>query len=160
MGMFAETEIVDYRLLFAGQNKLPFSISVSTKQTEDVAFHLFCFPYIYIYYLYIDICCHFKWKKWKTEFIHLHLLIMEFRWFKNQIKQKTEVQAIFLNPFTICSSCTRKFVVCPFADKETGGSYLFANGLKGLNELNRLISVYIYSSLDIHDDLIVTFKGQ
>ncbi len=28
-------------------------------------------------------------------------------------------QAIFLNPFTGCSSCKRKFVVCPFVDDET-----------------------------------------
>ncbi len=42
---------------------------------------------------------------------------------------------IFLNPFTICSSCKWKFVVCPFVDKETNGSYLFANGLKALNGL-------------------------
>jgi hypothetical protein len=25
-----------------------------------------------------------------------------------------EAQAIFFNPFTVCSSCKRKFVVCPF----------------------------------------------
>ncbi len=37
---------------------------------------------------------------------------------------------IFLNPFTICSSCKRKFVVCPFVDKERNKSCLFANELK------------------------------
>ncbi len=37
--------------------------------------------------------------------------------------------AIFLNPFTICSSCKRKFVVRLFVYEETNGSYPFENGL-------------------------------
>ncbi len=37
---------------------------------------------------------------------------------------------LFLSPFTICSSCKQKLVVCPFVDKETCESYMFANGLK------------------------------
>jgi hypothetical protein len=36
-------------------------------------------------------------------------------------KRKSEAQAIFLNQFTICSSCKRKFVICPFVDEETNG---------------------------------------
>ncbi len=51
-----------------------------------------------------------------------------------RFKQKTKngAQATFLNPFTVCSACERKFVVCPFVDEETNGSYPFANGLNGL----------------------------
>jgi hypothetical protein len=49
-----------------------------------------------------------------------------------------EALAIFPNPFTVCSSCKREFVVCPFVDKETNRSYLFANGLNGLNGLAHL----------------------
>jgi hypothetical protein len=45
---------------------------------------------------------------------------------------------IFLHPFTICSSYKQKIVVGPFVDKETDGSYLFANGLNGLNGLAHL----------------------
>ncbi len=45
--------------------------------------------------------------------------------------QKTEAKGIFLNPFTVCSSCKRKFVICLFVDKETNGSYPFVNGLNG-----------------------------
>jgi hypothetical protein len=41
----------------------------------------------------------------------------------------------FLNLFTICSSCKRKFVVCPFVDEETNESYPFANGLNGIAHL-------------------------
>ncbi len=34
---------------------------------------------------------------------------------------------IFLHPFTICSSCKQKFVLCPFVYEETNGSYPFEN---------------------------------
>jgi hypothetical protein len=50
-------------------------------------------------------------------------------------KRKIEAQAIFLKPFTVCSSCNRKFVVCPFANKETNRSYPFTNGQNGRNGL-------------------------
>ncbi len=53
-------------------------------------------------------------------------------------KQKTEGQAIFLNPFAICSLCKRKFVLCLFLDKETNGCYPFANRLNRLNGLGHL----------------------
>jgi hypothetical protein len=43
--------------------------------------------------------------------------------------------ADFLNSLTVCSSCKRKFVVCPFVDAKTNGSYPLANGLNGLNGL-------------------------
>jgi hypothetical protein len=38
-------------------------------------------------------------------------------------KRETEAQAIFFNPFTFCSSCERKFVVCQFIGEDTNGSY-------------------------------------
>jgi hypothetical protein len=50
-------------------------------------------------------------------------------WRHGKIKQKTEAQAIFPNPFTVCSSCKRKFAVCPFVAEVTNGSYPFAKGL-------------------------------
>jgi hypothetical protein len=56
-------------------------------------------------------------------------------------KRKTETQAIFLNPLTICSSCKRTFVICPFDYEATNESVLFSNGpsrLNGLNGLNGL----------------------
>jgi hypothetical protein len=34
-----------------------------------------------------------------------------------------EAQAIFLNSFTVCSSCKQKFVLCPLVDEEINGSY-------------------------------------
>ncbi len=39
-------------------------------------------------------------------------------------KNQTE-NAIFLNPFSVCSSCKLKFVACLFVDKETNESYPF-----------------------------------
>ncbi len=42
-------------------------------------------------------------------------------------KRKMEAQAIFPNPFTVCSSCNWKVVVCPFVEKKTHRSYPFAN---------------------------------
>jgi hypothetical protein len=47
--------------------------------------------------------------------------------------EKRKPRRFSLHPFTVCSSCKRKFVVCLFVDKETNGSYPFANGLDGLN---------------------------
>jgi hypothetical protein len=41
----------------------------------------------------------------------------------------------FLNLFTVCSLCKRKFVVCLFVDEEANGSYPFPNGQNGLAPL-------------------------
>jgi hypothetical protein len=49
---------------------------------------------------------------------------------KSYGKRKTR-RLFFLNSFTVCPSCKRKFVVCLFVDEETNGSYQFANGLNG-----------------------------
>ncbi len=57
------------------------------------------------------------------------------KWKHGDNKRKTEAQAIFLNPFTVCSLCKQNFVVCPFVDEETKSSYPFANGLNGLAHL-------------------------
>ncbi len=56
----------------------------------------------------------------------------------SNLKQKMEARAIFLYPFTVCSSCKWKFVICPFVYEETNGSYLFSNGLNSLNGLAHL----------------------
>jgi hypothetical protein len=64
-------------------------------------------------------------------------------------KRKTEAEAIFLNPFTLCSSCKRKFVVCPFVDEETNESYLFANGLNGLYGINGLAHLWSQPNINL-----------
>ncbi len=45
--------------------------------------------------------------------------------------EKRKPRRIFLDLFTICSSCKWKIVVCLFVDKETNKTYLFANRLNG-----------------------------
>jgi hypothetical protein len=44
-------------------------------------------------------------------------------------------QAVFLNLFIICSSCKRKFVVCPFVDKEKKRKLSDCNGQHRLSHL-------------------------
>ncbi len=44
-----------------------------------------------------------------------------------RFKDKTEAQEIFLRPFTVCSSCKQKYVICPFVYEETNGSYPLAH---------------------------------
>ncbi len=62
-----------------------------------------------------------------------------------QTEDGKRVKAIFLDPFTVCSSCKRKFVVCPFVGGKTNRSYPFANGINGLNGLAHLAFTNIYS---------------
>jgi hypothetical protein len=64
---------------------------------------------------------------------------------KNQMENGSP--AIFLNLFTVCSSCKWKFVVCPFVDEETKGSNPFANGRNGLNKLNGLVHLCVHQMI-------------
>ncbi len=57
-------------------------------------------------------------------------------------KRKAEAQVIFISPFTVCSSCKWKYVVCPFIYEETNASYPFANGLNGLNRPGGLVHLW------------------
>jgi hypothetical protein len=101
MGMFAETANVDYSLCFDDQGKQT-SIFCFKQQHIYIDMYLYISLHIYIYiYIYIQICCCYK--------------------------RKTEAQPIFLIPFTVCSSCKRKFVVSLFVDEDTNRSYPFAN---------------------------------
>jgi hypothetical protein len=50
---------------------------------------------------------------------------------------------IFPRPFTNCSLCTRKFVICPFVYEEANGRYPFANGINDFAHLwLRVSTVY------------------
>jgi hypothetical protein len=72
-------------------------------------------------------------------------------WKHGDIKRKTEAYAIFFNPLTICSLWKLKFVVCPFVDEETNGSYPFANGLNGPAHLHMLtVLVFRHVSVSCH----------
>ncbi len=79
---------------------------------------MYIYIYIYIYiHIYVDI-----YGIYLYGYIRLYML---------PFQRETEAQLIFLNPFTICTSCKQKFVVCPFVYEETNGCYLIANGLRG-----------------------------
>jgi hypothetical protein len=91
MGTFAETANVGYRLSFADQEK-----QTSIYHFQFAANKRCCYPNIYIsIYPYIYI------------YIYIYAAVSNGKW-------KMEAHAIFLNPMTFCSSCKRKFVVCPF----------------------------------------------
>jgi hypothetical protein len=77
------------------------------KQTEICRFRWFCFPYICMICIYIRVC----------------VSICIYAAISNGSPGK-----FFLNPFTMCSLCKRKFVICPFVDEVTSGSCLFTNG--------------------------------
>jgi hypothetical protein len=72
--------------------------------------HIYIYISTYVICVYIYICCRLK-----------------------QLPRK-----IFPNPLTVCSSCKRKFVFCPFVDEVTNANYPFAHGLNVLNELAHL----------------------
>jgi hypothetical protein len=138
MDTFAEKANVDYRLSFAKENKLPFS--VCSKQMElpfsissvfpiyiyigiDIEIHIHIQIHIHIY-IYINI--------YTYTYTHKHIYIYIYAALSNG---KTEAKAIFLNPFTVCSSCKQKPIFCLFADEETNRSDPLANGLNRLNGL-------------------------
>ncbi len=68
-----------------------------------------------------------KYKFWNINFEIINFATEPLQ--KNKTGNKTEAQAIFLTPFTICSSCKWKFFVCPFVVEETKGSYPGVTGL-------------------------------
>ncbi len=53
-------------------------------------------------------------------------------------------------PSSVCSSCKRKFVLCPFFDEETNGSFPCANELDGLTGLAHLLYAYMLTLLSLY----------
>jgi hypothetical protein len=121
MGTFVETAIIDYcyRLL-TKENKLLFSFSICSKQTQVCPFHfLFAankrklqFSVNSIFCIFIYICCRFKWK--------------------------IEAQTIFLFPFTVAQHANVSLRFVCLLTKKINRSYPFANGPNGLNGLAHL----------------------
>jgi hypothetical protein len=70
-------------------------------KTAVFIYNIYIWRHIYIYIYTHNIYTHIL-----RISIYLYVFMLLFQ-------TETEVQAIFLNPFTICSSCKRKFVVCP-----------------------------------------------
>jgi hypothetical protein len=95
--------------------KLPFSVYICKRKTEP---YIYIYIYVYVYiYIYIHIHVHIR-----THYhihIHIHLHIHKYVFCRFKRKQKTEAQAFFLNPSTVCPSYKRKVVIRPFVDEET-----------------------------------------
>jgi hypothetical protein len=128
LGTVAETENVDYCLSFADQGKQT-SVFRLQKINGSCRFPLVLFPFIYIS-LYLYFYCIYQYIYISSIYVFIHTSLSIFTvYICCRFKQKTEAQAIFLNPFSVCSLCKRKFVVCPFVYEETNGNYPFANGL-------------------------------
>jgi hypothetical protein len=70
-----------------------------------------------------------------TKYIYVYITVIYVYVAISNKKQNKEAQKIFLNPFTVCSSSKKKFVICPFVDVETNGRYPFENGINGLAQL-------------------------
>jgi hypothetical protein len=103
MGTFAETAIVDYRFSFSNP-KLPFSVSIFSKQTE------FPFPF--------PIC-----NRQTGSLFSVCGIRKTWTWRDGEWRHQREIggQTVFLNPFTIYLSCKRRFAFCPCVDAETNG---------------------------------------
>ncbi len=164
MGVFAKTAIVDYHLSFAYQGKktsffcfllqktnrnLPFPFSVCTNKGKLPFSTSSIFGVTETWrHGHGDSGDMETWRHGDIEIeTWKHREMGTWTWRQGEIKQKTETEAqvIFLNPFTVSSSCQRKFVVCPFVAKEINRSYFFANRLNGLNRLAYLCT-YVHNT--------------
>ncbi len=88
--------------------------------------YTYTYTYIYTYntygtytytHIYVYVCCRFKWK--------------------------TEAHAIFLNPFTVCSSYKRKFIVVPFADEVTNRTLSICKQTKRTKHTNGFAHLFL-----------------
>jgi hypothetical protein len=116
------------------ENKRKFSVSVfpvcSNKRKLPISI---CSISVYVYVLKGQ---HIYINKYLCKYVSIYICC--------SFKRKPEAQAIFLNPFTVFSSCKWKFVVCLFVYYETNGSCPFAHGLNGITHLGYL---YIHFAL-------------
>jgi hypothetical protein len=136
MGKFAETAIFNYCFrLPTKENKCPFFVSKCSKQTEVCRFcFLFAEKKTEVAVSISLVFCLWNsgnadtwtdketWgnadlETWKHG--HKDKEIWTWTWRLRNSKRKMEAQLIFLNMFTVCSLCKRKFVVFPFVDEET-----------------------------------------
>ncbi len=113
-------------ICWPNENKLPFFVSVCCKQMQVSHFRLpFAANKQKLLFLLVLLSIYTVYQNSLYIYLYIYLLPI------SNFKQEMKIQAIFLNPFTVYSSCKREFVVCPFADQETNGSHPFAKGLKG-----------------------------
>ncbi len=126
-----------FPFLFA-PTKWKFSVS-SIFSVRGVYVFVCIYIYIYIYLLFI----------FMSLFIFIFIVIFIFIIIcchptENE-KRKPMGFSLIRWPF---AHRTNRFVVCPFVDEETKGTYPFANGLIGLNLLNRLAHLCVFENLN------------
>ncbi len=105
--------ITVYRLPIK-ENKLPFSVYTYIETAAYIQIYIYMYIYIYIYTLYIYTEMYIYTSTYMYLYLYLYNICCGF-------KRKTEAQAIFLNPFTVCSPCKWKFIVRPFVYEEING---------------------------------------
>jgi hypothetical protein len=137
MGTFDETAIVGYHLSFADKGKQTPVFCFCLKQTNGSS--PFPFPFAenkqklpFSISPVFRLRKHREMETWRNG----NMETWRPRTWRHQMDNGA--QAIFLNPFDVCSSCKRKLVVYPFAGTKTNGIYMFANGLNRLNGLDHL----------------------
>jgi hypothetical protein len=109
MGTFAETANVDYCLsvyrLPTKENQIPCSVFRSQKINRILPFQFaankqkLAFSVISIFHIYIYVCV----------WVWGGVCVLPIQ----RQNYKMEAQAIFLSPFTVCSSCKQKLSACP-----------------------------------------------
>jgi hypothetical protein len=111
-------------------NKRKVAVSVFHLRKQYRSYNFLFVPFSVYIYIYIYVCC-----KRKTERGNFHLFTVNVIGKQMYIytekgtiytydaisngKSKKEAQVIFLNLFSVCSLCIRKFVFCPFFYEET-----------------------------------------
>ncbi len=86
-------------------NKWKFAISVFNLQKTNKSCHFPC----------VCVCVCVRVHVWMCVCVYIYAQISNGKW-------KTEALPICLNPFTVCSSCKRKFKVNPFVNEESNRS--------------------------------------
>jgi hypothetical protein len=116
------------------KNKLPITFAESKQKFAVSTFRLQQTKGNSIFRIHI-----LKWRIFIYIFFYLYFYIyINIYAAVSNGKRKMETQAIFLNPFTVCSSWKRKFVLCPFE-----------NGLNRLNRLARLWQMGLISLVSL-----------
>ncbi len=137
--MFLMIIIVNYRLSFADQGKQTSVCRFRQEQTNGKCRFQF-FPF----FVCVGMCVFMYVYIYKYIYLYSHL---NFYAAVSNVKRKMKAQAIFLNPFTVCSSCKRKLVFFRSLTKKQMEVICLqsttVNGLDGLSVVILNLIVYI-----------------
>jgi hypothetical protein len=131
--------ITNYRLSFADQGKQTSVCRFRQEQTNGKCRFQF-FPF----FVCVGMCVFMYVYIYKYIYLYSHL---NFYATVSNVKRKMKAQAIFLNPFTVCSSCKRKLVFFRSLTKKQMEVICLqsttVNGLDGLSVVIINLIVYI-----------------